>query len=624
MRRVGPADPLQVPGVQAAGESRALLRLLPYLWPAGRPEIRVRVLSAVALLVGAKLATIVIPLFYKQAVDALSGAGGAEIALSVAVGFVLAYGGARVVSQVFTELREIVFARVAHQAMHQVALETFQHLHRLSLRFHLDRQTGGLNRAIERGTAGIENLLHFMLFQIVPTILEIAMVCGMLWYLYDWRFAAITFATIVLYVAYTFAITAWRLRYRRAMLEAEGEASTKAVDSLLNYETVKYFGNERHEAQRFDKSLDAYERAAVLSKTSLSLLNVGQGFVIAVGLTGVMWLAAQMVAAREMTVGGFVLVNAYLIQLYLPLNFLGMVYREVRQALIDMQSMFRLLHAQAEILDKPGAADLAVAGGHVRFENVGFGYDARRQILHGLDIDLPAGKTLAIVGSSGAGKSTISRLLFRFYDIDSGAIRIDGQDIRDVTQSSVRAAIGIVPQDTVLFNDTIYYNIAYGRPSASRAEVEEAAKLARIHDFVMALPDGYKSRVGERGLKLSGGERQRVSIARTILKRPKVLVFDEATSALDTRTEKEIQDSLRQISAGVTTLVIAHRLSTVVDADQIVVLDKGQVVERGTHADLLAAEVGYAQMWRRQLETREAHARIEAAAAPVSPAAVGD
>ncbi|MFN8725125.1 MAG: ABCB family ABC transporter ATP-binding protein/permease [Rhodospirillales bacterium] len=623
MRRVGPADPLHVPGVQAAGESRALLRLLPYLWPKGRPEIRVRVLSAVVLLVGAKLATIVIPLFYKQAVDALSSAGGAEIALSVAVGFVLAYGGARVVSQVFTELREIVFARVAHQAMHQVALETFQHLHRLSLRFHLDRQTGGLNRAIERGTAGIENLLHFMLFQIVPTILEIAMVCGMLWYLYDWRFAAITFATIVLYVAYTFAITAWRLRYRRAMLEAEGEASTKAVDSLLNYETVKYFGNERHEAQRFDKSLDAYEKAAVLSKTSLSLLNVGQGFVIAVGLTGVMWLAAQMVAAGNMTVGGFVLVNAYLIQLYLPLNFLGMVYREVRQALIDMQSMFRLLHAEAEILDKPGAPDLAVAGGHVRFENVNFGYDARRPILHGLDIDVPAGKTLAIVGSSGAGKSTISRLLFRFYDIDGGAIRIDGQDIRDVTQSSVRAAIGIVPQDTVLFNDTIYYNIAYGRPSATRAEVEEAARLARIHDFVMALPDGYKSRVGERGLKLSGGERQRVSIARTILKRPKVLVFDEATSALDTRTEKEIQDSLRQISAGVTTLVIAHRLSTVVDADQIVVLDKGQVVERGTHADLLAADGVYAQMWRRQLETREAQARIEAAAAPVSPVPAG-
>ncbi len=575
--------------------------------------------AALVMLVGAKLATIVIPLFYKQAVDALSGAGGAEVVLSVAVGFVLAYGGARVVSQVFTELREIVFARVAHQAMHQVALETFEHLHRLSLRFHLDRQTGGLNRAIERGTAGIENLLHFMLFQIVPTILEIALVCGMLWYLYDWRFAAVTFGTISLYVAYTFAITAWRLRYRRAMLEAEGEASTKAVDSLLNYETVKYFGNERHEAKRFDKSLDAYERAAVLSKTSLSLLNVGQGTVIAVGLTAVMWLAATMVAAGEMTVGGFVLVNAYLIQLYLPLNFLGMVYREVRQALIDMQSMFKLLNADAEIVDKPGAPDLAVSGGHVRFENVTFGYDTRRSILHGVDLDVPAGKTLAIVGSSGAGKSTISRLLFRFYDIDDGAVKIDGQDLRDVTQSSVRAAIGIVPQDTVLFNDTIFYNIAYGRPSASREEVEEAAKLARIHDFVLSLPDGYMTRVGERGLKLSGGERQRVSIARTILKRPKLLVFDEATSALDTRTEKEIQESLRQISAGVTTLVIAHRLSTVVDADQIAVLDKGAVVERGTHRDLLAADGVYAQMWRRQLETREALARIEAAGVPVSP-----
>jgi len=619
MRRQSPADPLHVPGIGPEQDARTIARLLPYLWPPGRREVKIRVLAAVALLVAAKLATVVIPLFYRHAVDALSAAGGAAVV--VPVGIVLAYGGARVLSQVFGELREIVFARVAHQAMHQVALETFQHLHRLSLRFHLDRQTGGLNRAIERGTAGIENLLHFMLFQIVPTFLEIAMVCGMLWYLYDWRFAAVTFVTIVLYVAYTFAITAWRLRYRRAMLEAEGEASTKAVDSLLNYETVKYFGNEAHEARRFDKSLDAYERAAVLSKTSLSLLNVGQGFVIAIGLTLVMLLAAFDVAAGAMTVGGFVMVNAYLIQLYLPLNFLGMVYREVRQALIDMQSMFRLLLANAEIVDRPGAPDLRVDGARVTFENVTFGYDARRPILNGIDIDVAPGTTLAIVGASGAGKSTISRLLFRFYDVTGGAVRIDGQDLREVTQASVRAAIGIVPQDTVLFNDTIYYNIAYGRPSATKEEVEEAAKLARIHEFILGFPDGYATRVGERGLKLSGGERQRVSIARTILKRPKLLVFDEATSALDTRTEKEIQESLRQISAGVTTLTIAHRLSTVVDADQIVVLDKGSVIERGRHADLLAADGVYAQMWRRQLETREALARIEADAAEGAPQA---
>jgi ATP-binding cassette subfamily B protein len=611
MRRASPADPLHVPGVEDR-EVRTIARLLPYLWPVGRPDVRLRVVAALTLLAGAKVATIIVPLFYRYAVDALSGQNGALVA--VPLGMVLAYGGARVCAQVFAELREIVFARVAHQAMHKVALETFQHLHRLSLRFHLDRQTGGLNRSIERGTAGIENLLHFTLFQVVPTILEIAMVCGTLWYLYDWRFAAVTLATISLYVAYTFAITAWRLRYRRAMLEAEGEASTKAVDSLLNYETVKYFGNEAHEARRFDRSLDAYERAAILSKTSLSMLNVGQGFTIAIGLTAVMLMAAYDVAAGAMTVGGFVMVNAYLIQLYLPLNFLGMVYREIRQALIDMQSMFKLLHANAEVVDAPDAKPLAVSGAHVRFENVSFGYDPRRPILQGVEIDVPPGRTLAIVGSSGAGKSTISRLLFRFYDVTSGRITIDGQDIAGVRQDSLRAAIGIVPQDTVLFNDTIYYNIAYGRPDASEAEVHEAAKLARIHEFVLSLPDGYRTRVGERGLKLSGGERQRVSIARTILKRPRLLVFDEATSALDTRTEKAIQESLRQISAGVTTLTIAHRLSTVVDADQIAVLEKGRVVERGTHNELLLADGVYAQMWRRQLETREAQARIEAAA----------
>jgi ATP-binding cassette subfamily B protein len=611
MRRVQPADPLHVPGVDPAQDVGTIRRLLPYLWPKDRPEIRARVALAVVLLVGAKLATVTIPIFYKQAVDALSGAGGAMIV--VPLGIVLAYGAARVMSQLFGELREIVFARVAHQAMHQVALETFQHLHRLSLRFHLDRQTGGLNRAIERGTSGIENLLHFLLFQIVPTILEIAMVCGILWWLYDWRFAAVTLVTIALYVAYTFAITAWRLRYRRKMLEAEGEASTKAVDSLLNYETVKYFGNEAHEARRFDRSLDTYEKAAILSKTSLSLLNVGQGFTIALGLTGVMLLAASEVAAGQMTVGGFVLVNAYLIQLYMPLNFLGMVYREVRQALIDMSSMFRLLHAQAEIVDKPGAPALQVEGGRLRFENVDFGYDPRRPILRGVDFEVEPGKTVAIVGASGAGKSTISRLLFRFYDLDGGRISIDGQDIAGVTQASLRAAIGIVPQDTVLFNDTIGYNVAYGRPDASHDEVVNAAKLARIHDFVASLPDGYESRVGERGLKLSGGERQRVSIARTILKRPKLLLFDEATSALDTRTEKEIQESLRQISTGTTTLVIAHRLSTVVEADQILVLDKGAIVERGRHGELLALDGLYAQMWRRQSETQEAEARAEAA-----------
>ncbi len=611
MRRVQPADPLHVPGVDPQQDVGTIKRLLPYLWPTSRPEIRARVALAVLLLVGAKLATVTVPVFYKYAVDALSGAGGAAVV--VPIGIVLAYGAARVMSQLFGELREIVFARVAHQAMHQVALETFEHLHRLSLRFHLDRQTGGLNRAIERGTSGIENLLHFLLFQIVPTILEIVMVCAILWWLYDWRFAAVTLVTIALYVAYTFAITAWRLRYRRKMLEAEGEASTKAVDSLLNYETVKYFGNEAHEARRFDKSLDSYEKAAILSKTSLSLLNVGQGFTIAIGLTAVMLLAASEVAAGRMTVGGFVLVNAYLIQLYLPLNFLGMVYREVRQALIDMSSMFRLLHAQAEIVDKPGAPALKVEGARLRFENVDFGYDPRRPILRGVDFEVEPGKTVAIVGASGAGKSTISRLLFRFYDVDGGRILIDGQDIRDVTQASLRAAIGIVPQDTVLFNDTIGYNVAYGRPDASSEEVTTAAKLARIHDFVASLPDGYDSRVGERGLKLSGGERQRVSIARTILKRPRLLLFDEATSALDTRTEKEIQESLRQISAGTTTLTIAHRLSTVVDADQILVLDKGVVAERGRHAELLALDGLYAQMWRRQSETREAEARAEAA-----------
>jgi ATP-binding cassette subfamily B protein len=595
-------------GLPPAGSTRrddlaTIKRLLPYLWLRGPLAVRTRVVIAVALLVGAKLTTVYIPLIYKHAIDALTAKPGAVLA--VPLGLLLAYGGARITAQLFSELREIVFARVAQNAMHVVALDTFRHLHRLALRFHLDRQTGGLSRAIERGTAGIENLLHFLLFQIIPTVFEILLVAGVLWGLYDFWFAAITVVTIAFYIAYTLVITRWRLAYRRQMLEAESEANTKAIDSLLNYETVKYFGNEDHEARRFDRALGQYEKAAVKSSATLSLLNIGQGGIIALGVTGVMILAADGVVAGRMTLGDFVLVNAYLIQLYMPLNFLGMVYRELRQALTDMHSMFRLLEADVEIADAPVAKPLLVSGGRIDFEHVGFGYESDRTILRDLSFTVPAGHTVAIVGPSGAGKSTISRLLFRFYDIDSGAIRIDGQDIRDVTQASLRAAIGIVPQDTVLFNDTIYYNVAYGRPAASRDEVENAARLAQIHNFVKALPEGYETRVGERGLKLSGGERQRVAIARTILKRPRLFLFDEATSALDTRTEKGIQESLRAISEGVTTLIIAHRLSTIVDADQIIVLEHGRVAEQGRHSELLAQGGIYAAMWARQLEAPE-------------------
>jgi ATP-binding cassette, subfamily B, heavy metal transporter len=589
-----------------AGTKRADLtvirRLLPYLWFKGPATVRLRVVAAVAMLICAKVTTVYVPIIYKHAVDALSGP---KDAIVLPLGLLLAYGGARVVSAAFGELREIVFARVAQNAIHVVALETFRHLHRLSMRFHLERQTGGMSRAIERGTNAIDNLLHYLLFQIVPTLFEILLVASVLWGLYDIRFAAITLATILAYVGFTLAVTSWRIKFRRRMIEAESEANTKAIDSLLNYETVKYFGNEEHEARRYDRALSAYEEAGVRSANSLSFLNAGQAAIIAVGVTFIMVLAGMGVAEGRMTVGDFVLVNAYLIQLYLPLNFLGMVYRELRQSLIDMQAMFQLLEVDVEVPDPPAAAPLRVSGGRVEFDKVTFGYDTRRPILKGLSLTVPAGKTVAIVGPSGAGKSTISRLLFRFYDVDEGAIRIDGQDLRDVTQTSLRASIGIVPQDTVLFNDTIYYNIAYGRPDAPPSEVEHAAKLARIHDFIMSLPDGYHTKVGERGLKLSGGERQRVAIARTILKRPPILLFDEATSALDTRTEKGIQESLRAISQGVTTLVIAHRLSTVVDADEIVVLENGQVAERGRHAELLAHRGLYAAMWARQAEAAE-------------------
>ncbi|GIK98158.1 MAG: ABC transporter ATP-binding protein [Alphaproteobacteria bacterium] len=595
-------------GLPRLGQRGAFLSLMPYLWPKGETALRVRVVLAVACLVVAKLANVYVPILFKGLVDALDGSGGAALVLPV--GLLLAYGLARVMSQTFAELRDGIFAKVAQSAIRKVALLTFQHLHLLSLRFHLDRQTGGLTRAIERGAKGIEFLLFFLLFNVVPTVLEIAMVCGILWVLYDVWFAAVTFVTIAGYVWFTFGVTEWRTKYRRQMNETDSEANTKAVDSLLNYETVKYFGNEGHEARRYDVALAGYERAAVKSRTTLSFLNVGQSAIIAVGVTLIMFMAGRGVVAGNMTIGDFVLVNAYLIQLYMPLNFLGTVYREIRQSLVDMETMFALLRVDLEVEDKPGALPLRVPEGRVQFDGVSFGYDPRRPILKGVSFEVGPGRTVAIVGPSGAGKSTISRLLFRFYDVTGGRILIDGQDIRDVTQASLRAAIGIVPQDTVLFNDSVYYNIAYGRPDATKEEVEQAARLARIHDFVMGLPDGYGTKVGERGLKLSGGEKQRVGIARTILKHPQILLFDEATSALDTHTEKEIQKSLREVSADRTTLVIAHRLSTVIHADEILVLEQGRVVERGRHAELLRQDGKYVAMWRRQQEAAAEEARL--------------
>jgi len=608
-RDAGPT-PLSGPDSAHRNDWNALRSLAPYVWPKsdvpGARDIRTRIVAALLLLAASKAVAVGIPVIFRSVIDGLR-LGDSQGLVVVPVMLLVSYGVMRIASQAFAELRETVFAKVAQRAMRQAGLRTFQHLHRLALRYHLDRHTGGLSRAVERGTLGIDELLDSMLFNVIPTAIEITMVCTVLWFMFDWRFASVTFITIAIYTAWTMMITDWRLKYRRHMNDMEGEAANKAVDSLLNYETVKYFNNEAHEAKRYDAALQSYESAAVKARVSLSVLNVGQGSVIAVGVTTIMLMAAFGVQARAMTIGDIVMVNAYLIQLYLPLNRLGMVYREIKQSLIDMGEMFALLDVKPEIADRPNAMPLGVTGGAIAFEDVSFDYNPNRRVLSGVSFHVPAGKKVAIVGPSGAGKSTIARLLYRFYDVTGGRITIDGQDIRNVTQDSVRAAIGIVPQDTVLFNDTIRYNIAYGRPAASEDEIERAARLAAIHDFIISLPDGYETRVGERGLKLSGGEKQRVAIARTILKAPQILMFDEATSALDTHTEKEIQKALAQVSANRTTLVIAHRLSTIIDADEILVLEKGRVAERGTHRDLLAKPNGiYAHMWARQQEAEHA------------------
>ncbi len=589
---------------------QTVVSLLPYLWPAGNPTARLRVAVALLFLVLAKGATVVVPVIYGRMVDALAPQGGGSV-LVLPMALIAAYGLARVASAGFGELRDALFASVGQRAVRQLALRTFRHLHALSLRFHLDRQTGGMARVIDRGTTGMQSVLRLAVFNVVPTVIELTLVTAIIWRLFDWRFAAVTLLAVLLYVGFTAAFATRRVRLRRTMNDTDNDASSKALDSLLNFETVKYFGNEAHEATRYDASLARYERAAVRVQVSLNMLNLGQAMIIAIGLTLIMLMAANGVRDGSMTVGKFVLINTYLMQLYQPLNFLGMVYMTIRQGLVDMEQMFRLLRVSQDVTDRPDAGALAAhlsegPAGEVRFENVSFGYGPDRTILRGVDFTVPAGRKLAIVGPTGAGKSTISKLLFRFYDVTGGCIRIDGQDIRDVAQESLRAAIGVVPQDTVLFNDTIRYNIAYGRPDASEAEVEAAARHAQVHDFVMRLPQGYDTRGGERGLKLSGGEKQRVAIARTILKDPRILILDEATSALDTRTEQDIQAALRGLARHRTTLVIAHRLSTVVDADEIIVLADGRVVEHGTHAALLALGGLYESMWALQAAEQEA------------------
>ncbi len=581
------------------GDWQTIRSLVPYLL-----EFKWRVVLALSLLVFAKLANVAVPLVLKEIIDAL---GKQHAVLVIPVFLIVGYGLLRLFSTLFGELRDAVFAKVTQRAIRRVALQVFEHLHSLRLRFHLDRQTGGVSRDIERGTRGIGFLLNFMLFNILPTFLEIGLVAAILFSKYNAWFAIITFVTLIFYIAFTLFVTEWRMVVRRTMNDLDSKANSRAIDSLLNYETVKYFGNEQYEARRYDHNMEHWETAAVRNSTSLALLNAGQSIIIAIGVTALMLLAADEVVKGTMTVGDLVLVNVFMLQLYMPLHFLGFVYREIRHALADMEKMFRLLHEHREIADAPDATVLQVGSAAIQFEHVGFGYNPDRQILSDVNFTVPAGHTVAVVGASGAGKSTLSRLLFRFYDVQQGGIRINGQDIRNVTQASLRAAIGIVPQDTVLFNDTIYYNIAYGRPDATREEVVAAAQAAHIHDFIASLPQGYEAMVGERGLKLSGGEKQRVAIARAILKNPAILIFDEATSALDSKSEKAIQAELRGIAQNRSTLIIAHRLSTVVEADEILVMDKGRIVERGSHRELLELDKLYAQMWNLQKQEEQIH-----------------
>jgi ABC-type transport system involved in Fe-S cluster assembly fused permease/ATPase subunit len=596
MRRTLPPIP-DAPANQGTRNDWGTLKtLLPYLW-----AYKWRMSLALVFLIGAKMANVGVPLVLKKIIDSLTATVAqpqAIIALPLAL--LVAYGALRLSTTLFTELREFVFARVTQRAVRTVALQVFKHLHSLSLRFHLNRQTGGMTRDIERGTRGISSLVSYTLFSILPTLVEITLVLGYLVLHYDIWFSVITAGALVTYIAFTVVVTEWRTHFRRTMNDLDSKASTRAIDSLINYETVKYFGNEEYEARRYDEGLQRYEAAAVKSQTSLSLLNTGQSVIIAIAVTLILWRATQGVIDGTMTLGDLVLVNAFMIQLYVPLNFLGVLYREIKQSLADMERLFALLDQHREVADLPEALPLQPHGAEVRFSHVDFSYEKNRQILFDVDFTIPAGSTTAVVGHSGSGKSTLSRLLFRFYDVDAGSITIDGRDLRQVTQSTLRSAIGIVPQDTVLFNDTIEYNIAYGRPGASRDELVAAARAASIHDFIESLPAGYQTMVGERGLKLSGGEKQRVAIARALLKDPAILIFDEATSALDSRAEQAIQAELKAIARTRTTLVIAHRLSTIADAAQILVMDHGRIVERGTHGQLLAAGGAYAQMWERQ------------------------